>query len=313
MKLFIKKALIFLAILICILTSISQCLKVGYKYKNDRSNIKLFKILETNEIDPELLILGSSIAEGDFNSEIITKESGFKTYNAALSGRKIQDWHPLAEEILGYASNTKIVVFDVFPNVFDWYENIYLPQQFYPYLGNRNVQSALASIGPQYAKLTYVPFYELTMLNSNYVIEAVSTWSCGLKRSNYSQIEYVRNEGSNFDPINLEHYVPISISNKSIELYYNLIRQFKSKGAEVVFVAPPMYAKGMLAYDQYDKVIEQVKIMVSSTDSKFLDYSKDDRFVNNKYYFFNNTHLNKNGADAFTQTFDIDLDELINN
>ena len=78
-------------------------------------------------------------------------------------------------------------------------------------------------------------------------------------------------------------------------------------------MAPPMYAKGMLPYDEYDKVIEEVKIIASSTGSKFLDYSKDDRFVNNKSYFFNNTHLNKNGADAFTQTFNIDLDELRNN
>ncbi|MBL6446871.1 hypothetical protein JMN32_11145 [Fulvivirga sp. 29W222] len=311
-KLFIVRVLLFSAICFVVLLSISSFLKIGHKYVDRRPNIKLYRVFDRADINAQLLILGSSIAEAAFNSGIIEEQTGLKTYNAALSGRKIQDWRPVGYQLCHADTVPDIVILDVFPNMLDWYGNIYHPQDFYPYLLNPNVKEALSEINSRYSKLVTVPFYELTMLNSNYIKDAFQAWVTGLEQQGYDSLEFVQTEGSDFDPKDLQHFIPVAADPLSVKAYYELISCFNQRGTRVIFIAPPMYSPGMSAYVRYGEVKQMVNQIADSTNSLFLDYSNLESFSEKKLYFFNNTHLNGEGAAAFSRRFSLDIKPLTN-
>lgn len=300
MKRFLIDLLILTGLLLFILGTFSTFLKVGQKFAQRRPNVKLLKVLELHEVDPEILILGSSIAEAGFNSDSIEIITGKKTFNAALSGRKIADWRPVPYQILEYGENTEVVILDVFINMFDWYSEIYNPQDYYPYLFNSYVGSTLSEINNQLSRATKVPFYELTMLNSNYIFNAINSWSTGLKKDHSGFLDYTRNSGSDFNPKSLKHFVPPQIDLSSEQAYYMLIHEYKIRNIKVYFVAPPLYFEAQEILENYPEVINLVKSIADSTGSEFLDYSNHKEFIYNKSFFFNNTHLNKTGADLFS-------------
>lgn len=56
---------------------------------------------------------------------------------------------------------------------------------------------------------------------------------------------------------------------------------------------------------------ENVASVVSATGIDYIDYTRDERFIDEPFYFTNSDHMSQAGADAFYRAFRMDLDGLL--
>ncbi len=300
MKSFIFRFGLFCALFILGLTAFSTFLKVGQKYYDSHAGLKLRLLLDEKTIDPEIIVFGSSVAEGGINPLIISNITEKKSYNASLSGRRIIDWNSIAFSFLDYTKNNKVIVLDIFPNVFNQTDNLYQPHEFYPYLNNKFVKKALSPISSTYHKITTLPFYYLTQLNSKIVLNAIAGIYDLLLNSQPKMSEDYNgynNINSNYENGDVNLITPTEISNKSIKLYEKLILQAANKNIEVLFVGMPVFCKGQTFYNQLDSVYNWGTIWSNKYENvTYLNFLNDSSIIYQQDYFANNTHLNKKGA-----------------
>lgn len=315
MKKLITHLVLFILILLLVLVSIDNFLKTGQKNTKSLSGIKLNRVLSKKDIDPGIMIFGSSIAEGGIIPNLLSEKTKLDVFNCALSGRRVQDWNCLANEFLGYSKNSKILIFDVFPYALNWENNLYFPHEFYPFLNNKNVRNALSPINDKFDKMTFIPFYDLTQLNSTYLANAVFTWRdflLGKESKDSIEFEgYNKVIGSNFPQKIEDILLPIEISEKSKVLYEDLINKAKNKEIKVVFYASPIYRENLKYFNGFDEIIDIVSLWQDQFDNVyFVDYSNDDEFIYDKDLFYNSTHMNFKGATLLTSKI---ADHLISN
>ncbi len=300
MKSFIFRFGLFCALFVLGLTAFSTFLKVGQKHYDSNADLKLRLLLDVKTIDPEIIVFGSSVAEGGINPLIISNITEKKSYNAALSGRRIIDWNSIAFSFLDYTKNNKVIVLDIFPNVFNKTDNLYQPHEFYPYLNNKFVKEALSAISPTYYKIATLPFYYLTQLNSKIVLNSIIGIYDLLLNSQPKMSEDYKgysNINSNYEKGNTSGLIQTEISQTSIKLYEKLILQAANKNIEVLFVGMPVYHKGKPHYNQLDSIYNWGTIWSKEYENvTYLNFLNDSSIIYQQEYFANNTHLNKNGA-----------------
>lgn len=312
MSVFLRKVVVISFILIVCLCLISEFLKYGYKHADDHAVRKLYSIFE-EDLEPEILILGSSIAEGAINSNILSERTQMKAYNAALSGRKINDWICVADHFLSKSTPPEIVIFDIFPTVFNEHSLLYNPQDFYPYLDKTFVKEALKSIGEPYSKIASVPFYELTAINAIYVKRSLSSWKNLIlnKPKNAIHKDYIEVESSTFNPKDFSHFKKINISKESVELYESLFSKCEKNEVVVIMIAMPIFYIGKEKYENWNQVVTiAMNFEKEFPNVHFLDYSNNSSFLAESDLFANHTHLNTKGADLLSRLISHRIEEL---
>ncbi len=294
-----KNSLVFTGILALLLVALDFLLLEGQKNYPALANIKLKKVIEEKSLNSEIVIFGSSVAEGGIDPAILSTATSMKCVNLALSGRRIQDWQPLAYNYLEYADSTKIVIIDIFPNAFNFPHSIYHPHDYYPYLANRYVKKSLATINPEFAKMSQIPLYYLTQLNSTIVENAIKYWRLKIHKNSISH--HLPNQG--FKKIeeaftqDLSTPTPVELDKRSIKAFSNLISYCETKGTRVILLGMPVFKKGRSFYAKVDRVYKIAdELAKNHENSEYLDFYSTLSLNSNKYFFHNYTHLNYRGA-----------------
>lgn len=300
MKHFAIKLGVFIGILFIILAIFSVALKVGQKHYDSYGSYKLKKLLEDKSTDPEIIVFGSSVAEGAFDPKIISTITQKSTFNAALSGRRIIDWSSVAFSFVGYTKNAKVIILDVFPNAFNETDQLYNPHEFYPYLSNRFVRQALAPVSTTYKKMTQLPFYYLTQLNSTILINSTeSIKNLLLKKPSNIDADYMgyKNVNTPYEAGKLSNVIKPEISKRSISLYEELFSKANEKNIKVILVGMPVYVAGKAHYQNIDSLYQWGNHWaLAHPNVEFVNFLYDSSFVTQSNFFANNTHLNASGA-----------------
>ncbi len=279
--------------------------KVGQKHFDSYSGYKFREILDTGSIDCNIIVFGSSVAEGAINPQIINDITSKSCFNASLSGRRIVDWSGLAYAYIDYSKNTEYIILDLFPNVFNYSELLYQPHEFYPYLNNTYIKTSIKNINSTYEKLCSIPFYYFTQLNSVFVRNTI----VGIRdilfdieptvKSNYLGYHNYHQEFLQSDVTNL---IPPRIHENSLNLYQQLIKKAADKGIQVIIVGMPVYKDAHLLYPNLNDVYKWGDIFAAEYDNvNYLNFYKDQIVTSDKNHFANYTHLSKNGASLISK------------
>ncbi len=283
----------------------STFLKVGQENYDTSACYKLKIFLNDKSIDSEVIIFGSSVAEGALNPEIISNFSGKTTFNAALSGRRIIDWSCIALSFIDYTKNNKVIILDIFPNVFNETDQLYQPHEFYPYLDNRFVKNALSPISDTYDKMTRIPFYFLTQLNSK-IIQNSFDGILSILLNYPSKINFdlkgYKNIKDSFEFGDSSILIKPKISPRSIALYEQLFLHAAAKDIDIVLVGMPVYFKGKEHYQNIDSVYQWGEVWNAKyRHVKFVNFVNDTTIISNTKFFANSTHLNESGASFISE------------
>lgn len=259
----------------------------GQTYKNEY----LF-----NTCKDDILILGSSRANHHYVPRVMTDSLGLSCYNAGEQGCGIIPAY-VRYQLVSERRKPKLVLYEVTPG--------------YDYLEDKGGYSNYVGAVRQYAdneivKKMYLDFSDelesLRLLSAMY-----RNNSCIIK--NVKDIVKPTPYYNGYDPL----YGKISLNRKtknnvhkekshkavdSLKFSYmeRLVEETKREGVPMAFIISPFYESPENATDY-----EPVKALSKKYGIPLIDNSRCDLFVGNAEYFQDNTHLNHQGAVAYTQ------------
>jgi hypothetical protein len=256
-----------------------------------------------NNIQSELIILGSSRSATHINTKLLEKSSFLKAYNLGIMGHNFY-LSSLRYNLFKKHQNTpKYIIISLDYESFQKRNDLFNATQFLGYLNDSMIKSytknyegfgkydydlpILKYAGEQLyiRKLLTLKMHPETNVPNRYrgFMGRPGSWG-----KNQEQVLY-----------NLK---PFSITNDSISI--NELNQFlnhiKSQHIKTAWVFSPVHIEGQSKVINRKEIIHFMQQFTSENDLLFLDYTKDSTFCKDKKWFLNSTHLNQKGADAFT-------------
>lgn len=258
------------------------------------------KINESLNTKAEIIIFGSSRAENHYNSEIISKQTNMTCMNTGIGGQSIYFNYALLASIL-QNNHPKLIILDIAPNVITDSLSYQKLDFFNPYYGRNNYFNEILELSPNYSEykfLSYTYRYNSTI----YYIFMSDIFGSDKMKNGFQPLNG-QLDSSTFTPFNLNYNEKFDIMKKK---YLNKFIALALKNKiKIICAISPTYKK----FDTNNRIINQVKDILSKYKLKLYDYSDSPLFYNHPQFFYNQLHLNKKGSDKFT----FEISRLINN
>jgi hypothetical protein len=301
----LKKSIGFLIFLFIVLFTIEYVL-AWLVANSDTDQTGKINLIMDNKVDPDILILGSSVAEVGFNSNLMAQELNTSVYNSAIDGTTLIQSQFILEEFLSYSSNCKQIIIGLAFFSFGEKTSMTEPSRYIAHFSNSFVKENIKSISSNlFYKLQYVPFYSFTQTKHTYYKNA----AFGLKNilNNKKLLPNQLNgfvphdtpwNGGRIDSVQFgSEKVPLSAT--TIASYGEIISYIKQQEIEPIIVITPMFINGQKLFSNYDMYIKTVEELANKYQIEWYDFSKSD-IVYDESFFYNNGHLNHKGAYLFS-------------
>lgn len=288
-----------------ILYALNKLLITGVQHAEHAQTGKV-SLLMNHSIDPQVMIFGASNGETGIDPQVIQKQTGKTVFNLSLDGTSVKQFGDLVKEFNDYSKNAEIVVFALGPFAF---EKVALPSslnRYYAWIDNHHLRrNLLLHEVSEFRKLKCVPFYGFVLYDSDFYKSSIDGWS---RIVNHPVLSSAKDH-QGWEPMNIEwgknnslasiETTALDVDSSVVGAYASLVRELNKKGRKVVFVLMPCQQEAMnhfINYGQFRKTVKDLSVGSNhcidlSTDSLSLD----------KKYFYNYTHLNVEGAEAFSK------------
>ena len=247
-----------------------------------------------NERTDDVVILGSSRAETNYAPYIFEDSLSLSCWNAGRGGQKLPFWYAMSMGILKrYTPKIAIVnIEDDFltDDLTDGYEHAGLLRPFY--YDNPEIRPVIDRISKfeRFLMLskTYAYNSSFYYLFRPYFIKGLDGdredkgWKT--KKGNIS--------------VNDSGYIRVvtakKLNNQTLELFEKFIDNLTSRGCQVYLVISPDYKR-------YFESTATIKYIEKMDNVNYINLSCDTSIANNQKYFIDSSHLNVNGAIAFSK------------
>ncbi len=287
---------------------------VSYSDRDQTGKVNLFM---HHRVDPNILVLGSSVAEVGFNSNLISDKCGLSVYNGAIDGTKIIQSKFIIDEFLSYSSNCNYIVIGLAFFSFSEATSLTEPSRLLAHFSNKHVQKNVRQVSPDlYTKLKFVPFYSFTQTKHSYYKNAffgAKNIIKGKKPVTDKLNGFVPHHNKwNDSRLTIDQFGVelLSISQGSVATFTEIVKQIKARKITPILVITPMYINGQKHFKNYNDFLLTAKNIAAETQVPFWDFSKSNVVLNEDFYY-NNGHLNSKGADMFSTQIADSLKSLI--
>lgn len=317
MKSFFTKLLLFLLPLLLIALPLDHFLSKRLTKSESymEGEYTVWNDIYNGVINTDIAIYGASRAMVHFDPVIIENSLHRSCYNFGINGLQFYHIYLRHLEYLKYNEPPKFIILSCDNASFGKGQNLFNEDQFLPYmLGNSNMRKYLDSVN----SFSFSDFY-LPMIRyhgrRNAILHALGKRSeeeeyIPPREKGYIGMERDWNTDFDIAKDQLGTYY-ITIDSLSIQLFNKFLAECKANNIEVLFIYSPEYIDGQLFVENRDDIIKIYEDYSLKYDLKFIDYS-DDEMSFNKDYFYNTTHMNKHGAELFTQKLCKDIETNIN-
>tara|TARA_R110002012_G_scaffold220618_1_gene392268 strand:+ start:19359 stop:20342 length:984 start_codon:yes stop_codon:yes gene_type:complete len=300
---FLKNGLGFIVFLCVVLFSVEFVTSYLVQHSSDAQTGKINLVMQ-HEIDPKIMMFGSSVAEVGLNSNTIENKTQRTTHNMGIDGTTVSNSEFLIDEFLSYSKNCETVVIGMAFFSFTKSKKINAPERFLAYKSNPYVKQNIFNVQPDLGhKLYYVPFYSFIVANHTYYKNAFY----GLKNVMNAKVSLI-DSLKGFVPHHTEYYDTrkngkqldyVSIDTVAISDYKRIIGKIKSHTIEPILVLMPMHVNGQDSFSNFEAYREHAKILSEEMGVQLYDFSEHDLTTHDEYYY-NNGHLNTTGAHVFS-------------
>lgn len=281
---------------------LSNNLKKSNTYAQEEYTV--WNDIYNGKADADIIIAGSSRAWVNFNSTMITDSLNIKTYNLGVDGHNFWLQNFRYETYLKYNRKPKLIIYSLDINTLDKREDLYNGDQFLPYmLWNTDIENAIKSYEGYYYFDNKIPLLRFVG-NYSSVKEAIRMIVEG-KDNHITRIKGYEGQNAtwNSDFENAKKTKKKLIAkfdNLTIKLFEKFIKECKINNIEIVFVYTPEYIEGQQFVENRTELFRHFSYFINKYHIPFYDFSNDSISYDKKY-FYNVTHLNKNGAELFTE------------
>lgn len=236
-----------------------------------------------------VLILGSSRALHHYDSKLMEKALGVSCYNAGLGGHGLlYSYAILSERML--RNKPEMVILDISPNVLidpNWLGKLAI---FLPFIDSSDVFAEIVEINPD---ITFIAKF-MNSLKYNSIL-----------------YELVLNEVVDTTPY--KGYVPLdgmlrqntytpkfangdSINAMNKKYLGRIIETCRQNSVLPIIVISPSYED----FDSSGAIKKFLAVFAEANRLTMIDYSSSDVFCGNERFFKDQLHLNRRGAESFT-------------
>lgn len=262
---------------------LSRRFKPNINYKIGHNYLRLTEVKEVADVD--LLFLGSSHAYRGFDTRIF-KEAGYKTFNLGSSAQTPKQTLVLIKRYLKQL-NPKLVVLEVFPNVFT----------------SDGVESSLDLIANDTNDLNSLKMVidqkNMKVLNTYiYALEKDLMGSTpNYKQKAYHQGGYVSQDGLSYNHVSKFTATKLLLKKEQIKSFEMIIEILKRERINYILVQAPITSGLYQSLENIDEF-----------NDKMASYGKHYNFntklkLNDSLDFYDNHHLNQNGVKKFNESF----------
>ncbi|WP_143962624.1 SGNH/GDSL hydrolase family protein [Litoribacter populi] len=260
------------------------------------------------EADEEIIILGSSRAEGNYSPVVLEENLGVDVWNAGRGGQGLPFWAAMNSGILA-RHKPELVIINV--------ENDFLKVQ----PNDQSYERAAGILRPFYGRHKAVQnFVDLVSDKEGLLLESNlyafnSSFYYMLRPYLFKGIDgkledkgWKPQEGTLVGKDIPERVIneddEDSLDPEAIRIFEELVTQLRDKGSKVVLTVSPDYNKKVVTTPtlEYLEDMEGVHL---------LDFSNDEFFTQNPEFYTDPIHLNKQGAMAYSKRLAEELKPIL--
>jgi hypothetical protein len=296
-----------------------SCFELGVKLGVRNSTYAQYakvNIIADHKAKPQIAIFGSSVGEVGVNARMINDSLHTPAYNFSIDGTRFQQYKGLINELNEYDDSCKLVIFAEAFFALSPVNQLTEVDRYIAHVDNDNIYQSLYTIQPGLVwKLRHIPFYTFVAINHTYFKASVEGLT-NLKNRNQFYDPYLGYTPRNItwqadmDSLNKQgKLLEVVVDSNILKGYTEVVHSIQKKGRKVLIIIPPIFKDGLQLIHNLDLQRAAFKSLEGNGVS-FIDYSNC-VLSNDKKYFYNNTHLNNVGADAFTQILLGDVQKII--
>jgi hypothetical protein len=310
MKKFILKITITGLITYSILIGVELIIDYNLQKENICNNNVWHKTFN-GKLQTEIAVLGTSRAESHYDTEIISKITGLKTYNLGLSGTHYDVLKIRWKSYLNHNIKPKILILDLDDGALGNSEHIYEKFQYLPYFNTPEYDNVAETIDDDYYFEKFIPIYKYRGFEMNIINQIKSLKQASLCPKNVNgyaehNISWIEKDYINFKKITQENKTKPNFELKNysqgLSALNEIIDDCKINKIKVFFVWSPSFYEHQ-KYLPYNKknINEILKNLAKKNNINYYNYTEDS-LCKKKEYFYNSAHLNKKGVLLFSKS-----------
>ncbi|MEO0797080.1 MAG: hypothetical protein AAFX93_18140 [Verrucomicrobiota bacterium] len=298
---------LFVLGLIVVLLFLNWFVTFGAKHSSKNWTGKINSVFG-HAIDPEFILFGSSVADVGFDAPLFQELTQMSAFNAAIDGTALRQNQALIHEFIGYSEDCEYLAIGI--SFFSFTNSkgpLTQPTRWYAQIGNENIDTMFRQNVPDlYWKVRWLPGYAFTQYSATFYKDSAYGWLNYLKGQRYTSAtlgsmlqDRPYDEAEAISPSQFDTKL-IQIDSAFVSQVEQLLQEIRAKGIRVILIRFPMYIDGQRTFKNYSEVSDVIRQELIQPGDIFIDFS-DHPLCNDKTYFYNNGHVNRDGAQKVTE------------
>ncbi len=256
---------------------------------------KRLELLVNGKINKEIVILGSSRGARNIIASEIEKKTGHTAYNLAYPGSDIEFHEFVTRTLLKFNKAPKVILLSVD------YPMAFLPNSIL----NFRLDRLYPLVKYSYINNELIDRGERNIITSNlFALSRMNKTNFDIRQKQFTALDTLYDDGSmpiSFQKEN-EDWTPDATTEKysskkelaiKVRCFKKIMALCREKNIKLIIVQPPLF-------DPMDNGFRLRLEQLTHNTVPFFDYNKQNPIYSDKNYFYDRTHLKRNGAIIFT-------------
>jgi hypothetical protein len=262
------------------------------------------------KIDSDVAVYGSSRAMVHMDTEILRDSLGANAYNMGVNGHNFWITYLRHLEYLKYNRQPRMIIQSIDVFTLTKRPDLFNPDQFLPYMRGNDLMKDFISSYKGFGKYDY--YLPLIRYTGQYKTildifkNMVKPGSVkGERIRGYSPQDQAWNDDMDVAFQKFDNF-RVDFDTASVVLFDRFLQECKDKNIEVVLVYTPEFIEGQDFVKNRTEILNKFKEFAEKYNLRYFDYSNDP-ISHNRDYFYNASHLNREGASVFTRKLSSDI------
>ncbi len=251
-------------------------------------------------IDADVIIMGNSRAWVQYHPMILDSILGVSTYNIGMEGSAVNRQVHKYNLFRKHNRKPKVILQNIDLFSFDYIVGLER-EQFLPYFWDSSMREEFLSSEPFTFWEKYIPLHRYHIIQMKNLISrgprSLTKGYQGMDR------EW---DGSKYQQISELTFVP---NDTTVRIFEEYLSETRAESIKVVFVVAPCYIGTTHKIVNLAELQAFYQNLADKYDIPILDYSHMD-ICNDTTFFYNAMHLNKRGAELFSDSLANDIKKL---
>lgn len=302
MRKFVLRVVVFLFICSILFLLLDKMVTAGLR-KTRQETFDVWNDIFSGTINAETLVSGSSRAWVHVSPYIIDSVLGTNSYNLGFDGTDFEDQYKRYQLYRKYNRKPTHIIQVLDINSFSRRKVLTRHQQLFPYLSDPLVWDMAQKFEGFGGYADYIPFYRY-IGQTNFI-------KIGLFEFFHVK-QYKSPKYKGYEPKSKEwdlqeeemmaqkiKEVEVYSDTANVRLFNEFLNECTKEGVKVTAVLAPEFYTFQKKIAGRNKVIELYKEITERNGHKFVDFSNNP-LCYSREFFYNSTHMNKKGAERFT-------------